>query len=288
MLELLFLLLPIAAVSGYVLGKKFTTDKLSKTQGKFSTQYFTGLNYLLNEQPDKAVDFFIEMLDVDDETIETHFTLGSLFRKRGEIDKAIRIHQGLIARASLTKEQRSLALLELARNYVYAGVLDRAEKLLLDLVFSGEQLVPSLTHLSEIYQKERQWEKAINITQRLQTILGGDLVYQIAQFYCELAEQAIKLDNVKEATMRLKQALRENKNCVRASIMQGDLAQRQQDYRAADKAYQRAQQQDPKFMAYQTLQKANYRCKFCGFYTQVLTWQCPSCRNWEGIKLENN
>ena len=93
---------------------------------RLSRNYVAGINFLLSEQPDKAVDLFIEMLQVDEETLETHLALGNLFRQRGEVERAIRIHQNLVARPHLTYEQRNLAMLELARDFIAAGLLDRA------------------------------------------------------------------------------------------------------------------------------------------------------------------
>ena len=133
MLQLLLLLLPIAAVSGWFLGyrrKKYIEDE--NESAFISPDYFLSLNYLINEQPDKAVDVFIRMLEVNTDTVETHLALGNLFRRRGEVDRAIRIHQNLIARPQLAKAQRMQALFELAQDYLRVGVLDRAEKLFLE------------------------------------------------------------------------------------------------------------------------------------------------------------
>src|SRR5690625_4212553 len=127
MLELLFLLLPIAALYGWIMGRNSTRQELKKEQEQFSKKYVTGLNLLLSEQSDKAIDAFIDMLDVDEETVETHWTLGSLFRRRGEIDRAIRIHTNLIETFQLDIQQRDQASLELAKDYLAAGFYDRAE-----------------------------------------------------------------------------------------------------------------------------------------------------------------
>ena len=130
MQELLFLLLPVAALSGWLVARAGVSKKTEqKTACAYEPDYYKGLNFLLNEQPDKAIDVFIHLLEVDSETVETHLALGSLFRKRGEVDRAIRIHQNLIARPSLDQEQRSNALLELGQDYMYAGLYDRAENL---------------------------------------------------------------------------------------------------------------------------------------------------------------
>ena len=128
MLELLFLLLPIAAAYGWYMGNRSAQQDKQTQSHQISRQYVTGLNLLLSDQSDKAVDHFIELLQVDDDTIDTHLALGNLFRSRGEVDRAIRIHQNLISRTGLTLEQKNLALQQLAKDYMVSGFLDRAEK----------------------------------------------------------------------------------------------------------------------------------------------------------------
>ena len=131
---LMVALLPLAAISGYRFGRRASAKHESTVQGGLSKRYFVGLNFLLNEQPDKAIDTFVKMLEVDSETVETHLALGNLFRKRGEVDRAIRLHQNLIARPSLAPEARKMALLELGLDYMAAGLFDRAESLFKELI----------------------------------------------------------------------------------------------------------------------------------------------------------
>src|SRR3990172_9805738 len=126
MLQLLLLLLPIAAISGWITGYRHRKSTEVEIDGSFiPSDYFVGLNFLINEQPDKAVDVFIKMLEVNSDTVETHLALGSLFRRRGEVDRAIRIHQNLISRPQLARDERSIALMELGMDYMRAGLLDR-------------------------------------------------------------------------------------------------------------------------------------------------------------------
>src|SRR5687767_2188417 len=157
MINLWPLLLPAAAFSGWWVASRHYLNKRSTDTNYLTREYVVGLNYLLNEQPDKAVDIFIKLLDVDSETVETHLALGSLFRRRGEVDRAIRIHQNLIARPQLNKNQRIQALSELAQDYLRAGVLDRAERLFLELTSIEENRIISLQHLLHIYQQEKDW-----------------------------------------------------------------------------------------------------------------------------------
>jgi lipopolysaccharide assembly protein B len=130
-------LLPVAAIISWYLGRlsvrKDDTDNLRRIH----PEYFKGLNYVLNEQPDKAIEVFIKMLEVDSETVETHLALGNLFRRRGEVDRAIRIHQNLIARPTLSRDERSVAMLELGMDYMSSGLFDRAENLFREVVESG-------------------------------------------------------------------------------------------------------------------------------------------------------
>ncbi|QBF84675.1 lipopolysaccharide assembly protein LapB [Shewanella maritima] len=208
MLELLFLLLPIAAGYGWYMGRRSIRLSQSHKSKKLSRDYFTGLNFLLSNESDKAVDLFISMLDVDDETIDTHLSLGSLFRKRGEVDRAIRIHQNLIARPSLTTEQRDIAMMELGKDYLAAGFYDRAEEIFANLVSQEEHSEEAETHLISIYQITKEWQKAINTTKRLPRKRQQTLKQTTAHFYCQLADestehgeklklfiQAIKLDD---------------------------------------------------------------------------------------------
>src|SRR5947209_20210735 len=124
--------------------------------------YFKGLNFLLNEQPDKAIEAFIEVVKVDPETIELHFALGSLFRRRGEYDRAIRMHQNLLERAGLPDDQKVIALAELGQDYLKAGILDRAEEVFKKLEKSA-QSAPARRHLREIYEQEQDWARAIEM-----------------------------------------------------------------------------------------------------------------------------
>ena len=244
-LELLFLLLPVAALSGWWVGKRrMLSSPTLKLTPQFSTQYFQGLNYLINEQPDKAIDVFIKMLEVDCETVETHFTLANLFRRRGEVDRAIRIHQNLIARPTLSQEQRAQALYELGLDYMRAGILGRAEGLFLELVEDHAKNVQALEQLIDIYQQEKDWDKAITTLQKYITVTGRGQQSVIAQYYCELAEDARYAGDFDRATKMLRQALASDKGCVRASILEGKYATEKGDLKVALRAYKRVEHQD--------------------------------------------
>src|SRR5205807_402774 len=150
--------------------------------------YFRGLNFLISEQPDKAIEAFSEALKADSNTLELHFALGSLFRRTGEMDRAIRLHQGLLDRESLAETQKLMALAELAQDYLKAGLFDRAEEIFIKLT-ETRYANSALRALLEIYVREKEWLQAIGVAQRLEELTGRMLRMEIAQFYCELAQQ---------------------------------------------------------------------------------------------------
>lgn len=242
----LILLLIVAA---WFIGRRnWRGNSADQIKNNFSKDYLIGLNYLLSEQPDKAVDIFIRLLEVDSDTVETHLALGHLFRRRGEVERAIRIHQNLIARPQLTKKQRTQATLALGEDYLRAGVLDRAERLLLDVVDSGDFQVPALSMLLDIYQQEKEWEKAIQMAERCQQLSNPSLQPAIAHYNCELALDARRRFGSEQATKYLKRALSADKDCVRASLLQGAWDAEQNDYKQAIKCFRRVVEQDPAFI----------------------------------------
>jgi len=209
--------------------------------------YFQGLNFLLNEQQDKAIDAFIEVVKVDPQTVELHFALGSLFRRRGEVDRALRMHLNLVERADLDKEKRQQALFELAQDYLKAGILDRAEDLFKELQYTP-YAKPALDFLLELYQKEKDWNKAIGVTQRLSTLGSKSYGKQASCFYCELAAVEIALHHTDVAHILLEQALDVFPQAVRATMMLGDMATEQQNYSEAIAIWGRIEQQNPQFL----------------------------------------
>jgi len=246
-LPALLLLLPLAVWSGYRIGRK--TPKQKATGNRLSQHYFTGLNYLLNEEPDKAIDTFIELLQVDTDTVETHLALGNLFRRRGEVDRAIRIHQNLIARPSLTGNIRKLSLLELANDYMAAGLFDRAESLFQELIKDKEYRQNSLKHLVTIYQQMNDWKKAIDVSRQIAQSSGSSQANKIAHFYCEISEDAQQAGDLKTAHDAINKALAVNRTSVRASIIEGSLFQRSGKYKRAIKSFRRIRHQDIVFIS---------------------------------------
>ncbi len=203
MMELLWLLLPVAAASGWWAAKREPVREREPPPG--GTEYFQGLNYLLNDKPDKAIEVLSRLAEVDRDTAETQMTLGSLFRRRGEVDRAIRIHSNLIAKMALTHQQRNHAVLELGEDYLRAGLFDRAESLFRELVQQTDYTVVALERLVAIYEREKDWQQAIVYCERLEHMTGRSLKEQIANYYCELAEVA--RNKRAEAQVFLAQAL---------------------------------------------------------------------------------
>lgn len=251
MLHLLVFLLPVATISGWYFGFKYriTAKKETEKLNRISGEYFLGLNYLINEQPDKAVDVFIKVLEVNSDTVEMHLALGNLFRKKGEVERAIRIHQNLIARPQLEKWQRVMALSELAHDYLKSGMLDRAERLFLDLIAMNSETISSYKSLQDIYEQQKDWQKAINIATKLQEISDVKIHTSIAHYYCELAEISTKLNQPSLAMDSLKSALSRDANCIRASLLIGKINSDAGDFKAAIRAYKKVIEQDSDFIS---------------------------------------
>ncbi|MDJ0657489.1 MAG: lipopolysaccharide assembly protein LapB [Xanthomonadales bacterium] len=243
-----WLLLPLAAASGWYIQGRTRRSRNSRQLNQFTTSYFQGLNYLLNEQPDKAIEVFLKIAEVDRDTVETHLALGNLFRRRGEVDRAIRFHQNLVSRQGLNPEQRTQALLELGEDYMRAGLLDRAERLFSELTQMDDHKPSALRHLVAIYQQEKDWTKSIEHAQRLQKVSREDMGPVIAQFYCEMAKNAEEAGDRDAARELLAKALDTDPNCVRASILEGRLAAEEGDHDAAIAAYKRVGEQDLDFI----------------------------------------
>jgi len=369
----LFLLL---AAAGWALGRFGERDEQQGTPPPLNIDYLKGLNFLLNEQTDQALEHFLKMVRVDDKTMETHFALGSLFRRRGEIDRAIRIHQNIIARPDLPAEQRDQALFSLAKDYLKAGLLDRAENLFVRLSQGSRYQVEALERLCRIYEQEHEWQKAIDAGQKLEVLSGRSLELQISHYYCELAEQAVTKKEYIAARAFVKKAQSGRARTLRGALTRAEIARDTNDIKTALRLYHRivdestylitealpqlvdiyrrdgstdklersletllAKHPEIKtdvaytaivnniggirviddcveeymlneptltdFIDLQTIGDGNsehrataihkvraalcklasntprYQCKECGFSSQRLLWQCPSCKDWE-------
>ena len=246
---LLILLLPVAALSGWWVAQRGGgRGQRPVAEVRIPPEYLAGLNYVLNEEQDKAIDLFIKLLEVDNQTVETHLALGNLFRRRGEVDRAIRIHQNLIARPKLGAEHRALALLELGTDYMRSGLLDRAEGLFNELVDKDAHAEAALRALLDIYQQEKDWLKAVAVSRRLESATGERFGPEIAQFHCELADEACKRGDYSAARQRLQDALENDRNCARASLIEAGICRLERQPAAAIAAYKRVGRQDPNYL----------------------------------------
>ncbi|NGZ87765.1 lipopolysaccharide assembly protein LapB [Duganella aceris] len=203
--------------------------------------YFKGLNFLLNEQPDKAIDAFIEIVRLDPETADMHFALGNLFRRRGETERAIRVHQNLLSRPDLPQEQKEHAQYELGMDYLKAGLLDRAEETF-NSMFSGQYAVQARRALLEIFQREKEWPRAIEAAIGLQESGAGSRQKEIAQFYCELAQDALVHMHPEDALPLLEKSLQADRVNVRATMLTGDAQLAQGNVEAALMTWRRVEQ----------------------------------------------
>lgn len=207
-----------------VLGTRYLYARFSLgRKQKVNPDYFKGLNFLLNEETDKAIEVFIKALEVDSETVELHLALGGLFRRKGQVDRATRIHQNLIARATLSDDQRMQAVHELAQDYYKAGWLDRAENLFHELKESDNYRSLALNGLCRIYQQEKEWQQAINVLRQHPRSNRQDYSTQVAHYFCELAESAIQNDSFDEARKALQSARAESASVARVDLLRGEL-----------------------------------------------------------------
>ncbi|RRN54743.1 lipopolysaccharide assembly protein LapB [Pseudoxanthomonas sp. SGNA-20] len=243
-----FLFLPLAALTGWVVGRRGGQRHGDTQVSRLSGTYFRGLNYLLNEQPDKAIELFLHIAELDKETFETQLALGHLFRRRGEVDRAIRLHQGLVQRTDLSDAQRVQALLALGEDYMKSGLLDRAETVFADLARIDQRAPQALKHLIGIYQAERDWEKAIDNAMRFEEVTGEPMGKLVAQFECELAERHRANGDLDAARAAIARAYQADATCVRAGILEGRIEASANNPEGAIRAFERAARHDPDYL----------------------------------------
>lgn len=243
-----FLLLPAAAVSGWVIGRRGGERHSDSQVSKLSTTYFRGLNYLLNEQPDKAIELFLHIAELDKETFETQVALGHLFRRRGEVDRAIRLHQALVQRPDLNDQQKVQALLALGEDYMRSGLLDRAETVFADLAKIDQRAPQALKHLIGIYQAERDWPKAIENATRYEAATGEPMGRLIGQFECELADRLRAGGDEAGARAAVARAYAADSKAVRAGMLEGRIEIDAGNDAAAIRAFERAARHDPDYL----------------------------------------
>lgn len=242
-------LLPVAAGCGWWLAHRQLRSGERRQRRDLSSNYFRGLNYLLNEQPDKAIEVFLRLAEINTETVETHLALGNLFRRRGETDKAIRFHRHIMSRSQLSEQHRTQALLELGEDYMKAGLLDRAEKLYSELADQGRFSETAVRNLLAIYQQERDWPSAIVQARTLARVTDESSDALIAQFHCELAETARAAGDRETAISQLASVRRYEPDCPRAALIEARLAFDEGRHADAIRADRAACERDPELIA---------------------------------------
>ncbi len=247
MQEILFLLLPLAFYSGWQAARKRYKQRQQKGK-EISVSFVQGINYLLSEQPDKALDVFLNYPEIDEYTVETFLLLGNLFRNRGEVNRALRVHQNLVARPDLNKAQRLAGMLALGEDFFSAGMLDRAESVFTELLKDDPKQAEACEALRNIYEQLHEWEKAIAITPCAQQQNKAQLGRLTAHYYCELAKQELQKNNLFLAEEYIKQAAKADNHLARVLVLKGDLAYAREQKFEALTIYQQAISQDSRLL----------------------------------------
>jgi lipopolysaccharide biosynthesis regulator YciM len=240
------LALPVFFGMGWIAARIDIRSLLSESRAMPSS-YFRGLNFLLNEQPDKAIESFLQVAKENPQTVELQFALGSLFRRRGEVDRAIRMHQDLVKREDLPEAERHQASLELAQDYYKAGLLDHAEQVLARL--ADAHPTPEVhRQLLDIYIQEKDWAKAIEAAKKLEVSAKRNYQKEIANYYCELAITEHIHGRAEEAQAQLARALEANRKCVRANLLRGEWLANAGRHEEAVAAWKAIESQDPAYL----------------------------------------
>jgi lipopolysaccharide biosynthesis regulator YciM len=247
MLELLFLLLPVAMGYGWFMGRNSIKQNSHSAKQELSIKYSTGLNYLLSNQQDKAIDHLIEALKVEDDTVEAHFAMANLFRRRGELDRALKVHEHLVRQKHLPAKEKQQAVFELGKDFLSAGLYDRAELMFEKLLKSKHYGLKSLTFMMQIYQSTKDWQQGIDLQKAIGKTKDKKLLHNLANFYCEQATTALEQDNFIEVIELLDCALKYDPNSCRANWLMAQIYENHQQYNEACRCYQDIYHQDKEF-----------------------------------------
>jgi lipopolysaccharide assembly protein B len=237
-----------ALVLGILAGHFGWGKRWPASLGKLHPDYLTGLDYLVTEQPDRALDMFLKLMDANADTIETHFALGSLYRRRGEVERAIRIHQNLLARAALAPEHREQALLALAQDYLRAGLLDRAEGLFQQVSEVPRLRASALDALRLVYERQHDWQQALGAYRQLARIKAAPPRVVAAHYLCELATLAIERGDTMDARRLLREARDEATPFPRAALLRAQIAERDAQPDLAVRLLRQALTQSPELL----------------------------------------
>jgi lipopolysaccharide assembly protein B len=223
--------LPIAFALGWI-GSRLDLRQWRRESRDSPRAYYKGLNLLLNEQQDKAIDAFIEAVQNDPETAELHFALGNLFRRRGEFERSVRVHQHLLQRADLPSADRDRAQHALAQDFAKAGLFDRAEAAYRALEGTAFETESRLALLG-LYERTRDWARAIEIAAKLEPSGRGSFASRVSHFWCELALEADAAKQPDEAQRCLDQAMAASQASPRPWVIAGQRLSREGDARGA-------------------------------------------------------
>ncbi|MFB1015483.1 MAG: lipopolysaccharide assembly protein LapB, partial [Alteromonadaceae bacterium] len=247
MQELLFLLLPVAMAYSWFMGRNSIKQKDQTAKQDLSIKYSTGLNYLLSNQQDKAIDYLLEALKVEDDTVEAHFAMANLFRRRGELDRALKVHEHLVRQGHLPSKDKQQAIFELGKDFLSAGLYDRAEKMFTKLLKSKNYGLKSINNLLKIYQSTKDWQLGIDLKKTVIKAKDVKSLHTLANFYCELATIALEKDEFIAVIELLQQALELDPNSCRANWLMAKIYENHQQFEQACQCYQSIYQQDKEF-----------------------------------------
>ena len=285
MIEVLLLaLIPAAAWSGWILARGTSSRGEHKRNLRFSNRYFQGLNYLLDEQPDKAIAVFIEMAEVTADTVETHLALGSLFRRRGEVERAIRVHQNIISKPDLDDRQKTRALLELGEDYMRAGLFDRAENLFKELIELESHAPAALRSLLDIYQQEKDWENALLQAQKLEAVTDEKMGFVMAHFCCEMAEIDLQANKPAAVRKHLRQARRYFPESIRARFILARIANQQEMFSEALDVYEEIAEMEREYI-HEILEKYLNCAEKADEYPRALAQMEKWASEYDGVSL---
>ena len=249
MYELLWMLLPVAAGLGWLAGRRSNGNETADSLWPDARSYHRDLHLLLSDRdhdntaPDSLE--FDSLGNADHDAAETHLALGNLFRRRGDVDRAIRVHGSLLGKNELSDELRAEARLELARDYDSAGLLDRSEEQFGLLLKDNQHVDACYENLLSIFERGSEWQRAIETAKEYQSRGGVNMGHRIAHYYCELAQNARRENNLSGMKKYLADALAEDRECARANMLHAELAMQHEDYHEAIRRYEMAEKQRP-------------------------------------------
>ncbi len=247
MLNLLWLLLPVAAAAGWFAARR-SGARRPEAFWNYTSNFHKDLNVLLNERQDIPVELFANVSDTDRDTADTHIALGNMFRRRGEIDRAILLHEGLVGKPELGEEVQAAALYELARDYDSAGLLDRSEKVFRELIETGKRPEDAYRSLLQLHERERDWALALDVAAEFGEVTGIKRSALMAHYACELAAEARASGYIEEAKALLGKAIDHNKESARAYMMLAEISLEQDDNQGAISHYEMVEQLRPELM----------------------------------------